>query len=502
MSDKVETRVVEMKFDNEQFERGIKQSMNSLNKFEKKLSIDNVSDGLKKASRSFSIYEVTAITALANISNRLVNFGVQLVKSLSVDNISTGWAKFGEKTTAVATMAAQKIKIAGKEITDTAEKMAAINEQLDKLNWFTDETSYNFTEMVNSIGKFTAAGQDLDVAVKAMMGIANWAALSGQNATKASSAMYQLAQAMGKGYIQLIDWKSIQNLSMDTVEFRETVLETAVTMGQLTKEADKFITKTGKKFTINQFAEELNSKWFTSDVLVKSLGKYSEAIERIYEISMETGLTASEVMKRYSSELDKFGLKAFKAAQEARTLSDAIISVKDAVSTGWMNTAERIFGSYDESKEFWTDLANELYDVFAEGGNFRNAILKTWEDLSGRSDLFKHGDEDQGAFWNIYDSIIQIKNTIEDAWETIFPKSIFSSYDDQVADLAKRFKIFTDRLKSYTATIKTALKDNEKLSNVFKGIFSLLAIGAQGLQGIRYALDPLWTLFKLSLIHI
>lgn len=496
MSDKVETRVVEMKFDNEQFERGIKQSMNSLNKFEKKLSIDNVSDGLKKASRSFSIYEVTAITALANISNRLVNFGVQLVKSLSVDNISAGWTKFGEKTTAVATMAAQKIKIAGKEITDTAEKMSAINEQLDKLNWFTDETSYNFTEMVNSIGKFTAAGQDLDVAVKAMMGIANWAALSGQNATKASSAMYQLAQAMGKGYIQLIDWGSIQNLSMDTVEFRETVLETAVAMGQLTKEADKFITKTGKKFTINQFAEELNSKWFTSDVLVKSLGKYSEAIERIYEISMETGLTASEVMKRYSSELDKFGLKAFKAAQEARTLSDAIISVKDAVSTGWMNTAERIFGSYDESKEFWTDLANELYDVFAEGGNFRNAILKTWEDLGGRSNLFKHGDEDQGAFWNIYDSIIQIKNTIEDAWETIFPKSIFSSYNDQVADLAKRFKIFTDRLKSYTATIKTALKDNEKLSNVFKGIFSLLAIGAQGLQGIRYALDPLWTLFK------
>lgn len=502
MSEKVETRVVKMEFDNAKFERDVKQSINTLDKFDKRLRFEGVSDSVEKVTKKITAFEVAAVTAIANISNRITNLGIRMIKSLSIDNISSGWDKFGEKTVAVATMAAQKIKIAGKAIDDYSKKMEVINQQLEKLNWFTDETSYNFTDMVDSIGKFTAAGQDLDKSVSAMMGIANWAALSGQNASKASSAMYQLAQAMGKGYVQLIDWKSIQNLSMDTIEFREAVLETAVSMGQLTKEADKFITKTGKKFTISQFAEELNSKWFTTDVLVNTLGKYSAAIERIYEISQETGWTASQIMKRYASELDEFGLKAFKAAQEARTLADALNSVKDAVSTGWMNTAEKIFGGYDESKELFTDLANELYDVFAEGGNFRNEILGLWNDLGGRADLFEHGDTDQGAFWNIYDSIVAVRNIIKDSWNTIFPKSAFESYNDQVTELANNFKIFTDRLKNYTATIKTALEDNQKLSNIFTGLFSLIKIGALALNGIRYSLDPILTLAKNTLGYI
>ena len=135
--------------------------------------------------------------------------------------------------------------------------------------------------MVNNVGKFTAAGQDLDTSVKAMEGIATWAALSGQNATTASRAMYQLAQAMGKGKIQLIDYKSIQNANMDTQEFRQTVLDPAVAIGQLTKAGDNYITKTGKKFTKNQFADSLESGWFTSDVLMKSLNKYCAAIDEI-----------------------------------------------------------------------------------------------------------------------------------------------------------------------------------------------------------------------------
>ena len=139
-----------------------------------------------------------------------------MVKSLSVDNISSGWAKFGEKTTSVATMMAQKIRIAGEEITDLGLKTEVVNKQLELLTWFSDETSYSFTDMVNNVGKFTAAGQDLDISVKAMEGIATWAALSGQNAQTASRAMYQLAQAMSAGSVKLQDWKSIQNANMDT----------------------------------------------------------------------------------------------------------------------------------------------------------------------------------------------------------------------------------------------------------------------------------------------
>lgn len=495
MSD-VDKRVVQFEFDNAKFERNVKQSMSTLDKLKDKLDFEEVSDSLDKVSLKFSALEIAAITALSNITNRVVDLGINIVKSLSVDNISKGWVKFNEKTMSVATMASQTIKIAGQEITDYAKKMEVINEQLEKLNWFTDETSYNFTDMVDNIGKFTAAGQDLDASVEAMMGIANWAALSGQNAATASRAMYQLAQALSKGYVQLIDYKSIQNANMDTQEFRKTVLDTAVAMGELTKQGENYITKTGSKFTVNQFTEELNSKWFTSGVLTKSLAKYSSAVDELYKISSETGLTASEVIARYGDEVDGFGLKAFRAAQECRTLNDALGAIKDAVSTGWMTTAEKVFGAYTQSKELWSDLSNELYDVFAEGGNFRNEVLSIWTDLEGRKDLFAHGGKNQGAFWNIYDSIIAIKDIIKDAWNDIFPKTLFSSTADQAKDIARSFKNFTENLKETTARIKETIKSDERLRKILDGLFSVLRLGAQTVYAIRYALDPIITMIK------
>lgn len=492
MSSNVDERVVKLSFDNKKFEENVNQSISTLDKFNDQLRFDNVSDGTARVEASFSAMEVAIFTVINRITNRIIDLGVQLVKSLSVDNITTGWVKFGQKTTSVATLAAQNIKIAGKSIDDYTQRMDVVNEQLQKLNWFTDETSYNFTDMVDNIGKFTAAGRDLDESVKAMEGIATWASLSGQNAATASRAMYQLAQALGKGNIQLIDWRSIQNANMDTQEFRQTVLDTAVSIGQLTKEGENYITKAGTKFNINQFTEQLSSKWFTSDVLIKSLDKYSSAVEQVYEIAQREGITASEVMEKYGDQLDVFGLKAFRSAQEAKTLADAMNSVKDAVSTGWMNTAEKIFGSYDESKVLWSELADQLYNVFAEGGNFRNQVLGLWKDLGGRSNLFgEHGSSNQGAFWNIYDAIIAVKDLITETWNSIFSDNQFTSADDKAKAAAASFKQLTTNLQAFTKRVKDTIANSTQLRMILTGIFSVIKLGVYTLQAIRYAIDPI-----------
>lgn len=220
MSTTVDERVVEMRFDNKQFESNVATSMSTLDKLKQKLNLSGASKGLEdidKASKKvnmsglsgavdavsakFSALQVIGITALANITNSAVNAGKTLIKSLSVDQLAAGWQKFSDKTTSVATLVAQ-----GNAIED-------VNSQLDRLNWFTDETSYNFTEMVANIAKFTATGKGLNESVTAMEGIATWAALSGQNAQTASRAMYQLSQAMGAGIMRLEDYKSIQNAS-------------------------------------------------------------------------------------------------------------------------------------------------------------------------------------------------------------------------------------------------------------------------------------------------
>ena len=392
MSSSIDQRIVEMQFDNAQFEKGISTSLKSLCNLEKGLKLDGASKGLQSVANAansmnfdglqsgiyavqqkFSALEVIGITALQRITNQAISAGAALVNSLSMDQISAGWSKYGAKTKATQTLVAQ-----GNALED-------VNKQMEQLNWFTDETSYNFTDMQENIAKFTATGKGLEESVTAMEGIALWAAASGQNATTASRAMYQLSQAMGAGVMRKEDYKSIQNASMDTDEFRQKCLDAGVALGTLKKNADgtyKSLMANSKAFNKSQFAEHLtDDAWLTSDVMMRVYNDYAKAVDQIYTYVQDKAdageiITTSEAIEAMGDKVDAFGLKVFKAGQEARTFDDAIDSVKDAVSTGWMKTFELIFGDAEQSTKLWTDLANDLYEVFAEGGNERNDYLE------------------------------------------------------------------------------------------------------------------------------
>lgn len=388
MSKTIDQRVVEMRFDNANFEKNVSTSMSTLDKLKKSLKFEDSAKGFENISKAagrvdmgglaggvesvrlkFSALEVMAVTALTNITNKAVDTGLQLVKSLSLDQITAGFEKFTSKTSSVATLVAQ------------GYDLSEVNAQLNRLNWFTDETSYAFTDMVSNIAKFTATGKGLTESVTAMEGIANWAALSGQNAQTASHAMYQLSQAMGAGVMRREDYRSIQNVSMDTEEFRQKCLDAAVALGTLQQNGDgtyKSLMADVKdgNFTISQFAEHLTQDaWLTSDVMMKVFGDYASAVDQIYKYADAKGITASQAIDELGDTVDAFGLKAFKAAQEARSWGDAVDSVKDAVSTGWMNTFELIFGDQQEATRLWTDLANSMWDVFAGSAEGRNELL-------------------------------------------------------------------------------------------------------------------------------
>ena len=217
----------------------------------------------------------------------------QLVNSLSVDQISAGWDKYAEKTSSVQTIMAATAK----DFTDTGEQMEFVNSQLDKLNWFTDETSYSFLDMVNNIGKFTSNGIGLEQSVTSMQGISTWAAISGANVGEASRAMYNLSQALAVGSVKLMDWKSIENANMATREFKEIAVQTAVELGTLKDNMDgTFSTLQGHAFTIEQFNTQLSDGWFSKDVLQDVLSKYGEFANELYKVSDATGKTASEIL--------------------------------------------------------------------------------------------------------------------------------------------------------------------------------------------------------------
>lgn len=421
MSNTIDERVVEMRFDNKNFESNVATSMSTLEKLKQKLNLtgatkgleeinaaagkvnmNGIESGIESVKAKFSALDVVAVTALANITNKAIDAGEKLVKSLSIDQITAGWQKFSDMTVSSATLVAQGYSI------------EEVNKQLDNLLYFTDETSYNFTEMVSNISKFTATGKNLEESVTAMEGIANWAALSGQNATTASRAMYQLSQAMGAGVMRLEDYKSIQNASMDTEEFRQKCIEAAVSLGTLKDNGNGTYSSliegaNDASFSISQFTSQLTyGKWLTSDVMMEVFNTYSSAVGAILDRADETGSLVSEIIDEIHSKADElktdtmsdteaidaairelgytlddgslmfdsFGLKALEAAQKARTFSDAIASVKDAVSSQWMKTFQLIFGDANQATELWTDVANQLWDIFAGGGESRNELLE------------------------------------------------------------------------------------------------------------------------------
>lgn len=277
MSTTVDQRVVEMRFDNKQFENNIQTSLSSIDKLKKSLNMDGATKGLESVEKAsgkinlsglsnavetvnakFSALEVMAITALANITNSAVNAGKSIVSALTIDPIKTGFQEYETQINAVQTILANT--------SSKGTTLDQVNNALDELNHYADMTIYNFTEMTRNIGTFTAAGVDLDTSVSAIKGIANLAAVSGSNSQQASTAMYQLSQALAAGTVKLQDWNSVVNAGMGGQVFQDALKETARVHGIA---IDDMIKDEGS------FRETLQKGWLTSDILTETLSKFT-----------------------------------------------------------------------------------------------------------------------------------------------------------------------------------------------------------------------------------
>ncbi len=504
MSTTVDNRVVQMRFDNEEFEKKASKSLSTLDRLKNALKFSGASKNLDKVNESFKEVDAnpllkaieginggfTTMVAKATLVNRATNALIdttkRFVSSMTLDQVNAGWDKYAEKTSAVQTIMAAT----SKDFKDTGAQMSYVNSQLEKLNWFTDETSYNFTEMVGNIGKFTSNGIKLDRSVTAMQGIATWAARSGANANEASRAMYNLSQALSTGAVKLIDWKSIENANMATAEFKENAIEAAVALGKLKKKGDgTYVTMKNNAVSVQNFNNALSDAWFTSDVLLNVLDRYGGFTNKLYEVSSATDLTATQLLsavdkyaegtldlqayasmtgvdieelRGYLDELSsstyELGRKSFQSAQEAKTFAEAISATSDAVSTGWMKTFELIFGDYEEAKKLWTNLANILYEVFAASGDVRNELFEGWREGGGRKTMLEGINE-------MMEAILRVIKPFKDAFRDIFPAKTSQ-------DLLK----FTNGFKNLMKALQLNSRQMTNLRRAARGAFSVFDI--------------------------
>ena len=472
MSTTVDERVVEMRFDNKQFEANVQTSLSTLDKLKRSLNLEGAAKGLENVNTAaqkcdmtpltnavetvkvkFSTLEVMAVTALANITNSAVNAGKRIVSALIVDPIKTGFQEYETQINAVQTILANT--------SSKGTTLDQVNNALDELNHYADMTIYNFTEMTRNIGTFTAAGVDLDTSVSAIKGIANLAAVSGSTSQQASTAMYQLSQALAAGTVKLQDWNSVVNAGMGGQVFQDALKETAKVHGIA---IDEMIKDEGS------FRETLSKGWLSSEILTETLSKFTGDLNE--EQLRTMGYTDEQIQS-----IIKMGQTANDAATKVKTFTQLFDTLKEAAQSGWTQSWEIIVGDFEEAKELLTEISDTFSGLINASADARNNMLQDWKDLGGRTMMIE-------AVKNVFEGLLSVAKPVREAFNEIFPPMT----GKQLADI-------TEKVRDLTAKFKMGEETSKNLKSTFKGVFAVLDIGAQAFKAVAGGVADLISYF-------
>jgi tape measure domain-containing protein len=456
MSTEIEQRVVEMQFDNKQFERNVSTTMSSLDKLKQSLNLTGAAKGLESVGASAKGINLSGLTsaaetvglkfnamwtiadqALRNITNSAYYAGKRIVDSLTIEPVKMGFSEYETQINAVQTILANT-KSKGTTIDN-------VNTALDELNTYADKTIYNFTEMTRNIGTFTAAGVDLDKSVTSIKGIANLAAVSGSTSQQASTAMYQLSQALAAGKVQLMDWNSVVNAGMGGEVFQEALKRTAKNMGT---NVDAMIKKYGS------FRESLTKgEWLTADVLTETLTQLSGAYT-------EADLLAKGYTKEQAADILELAATAESAATDVKTFTQLWDTLKESAQSGWTQTWEILIGDFEEAKALFSQVSKVIGEMIGDSAEARNNLLQGWKDAGGRADLIE-------GIKSAFEGVMNIIKPIKEAFRNIFPPTTV----DQLANITSGFKNLMESFAEFTSA------HGDQIRTTFEGIFSVIDIG-------------------------
>lgn len=458
----VDDRIVRMEFDNAAFERKVATTIASLGDLEKALKFSGASQGfsdinkaaegikldgigahIEGVSAKFLALSAVAITVLANITTKALQAGLQIAKSLSLDQIISGFKEYEQNMNSIQTILANT-KADG-------TNLEQVNKALDQLNEYSDKTIYNFGQMTKNIGTFTAAGVDLDTSVQSIKGISNLAAISGSSADQAANAMYQLSQAVSTGTLKLMDWNSVVNAGMGGEVFQKALFETGKAMNTI---KDVPIGQTFEDWTKSghSFRESLQDGWITADVLTTTLQGFTGEMT-------DAELAAKGFTQDQIAAIQEMGRTGVEAATKVRTLTQLIDTTKEAIGSGWSESFRIVIGNFEEATALFSGISDAVGGFIKRNAEARNEVLQGWKDLGGRTLLI---DTLEKAFRNLADIMLPIKQAFQEIFPPMTAQRLF--------DLTKSFSNLVDALKPSQQTI-------ENLHSIFKGFFSILTIG-------------------------
>ena len=465
----IDERVVAMSFENSKFEAGVSQTMGTLGKLDSAIKNVGQTNGLSKiqadANRvsfsgpmaaldrlrgKFSTLQLAAGVAFGNIATMATQKIGGIVKSLTLAPITTGFQNYATNLNSIQTILANT--------SDSGGNLKNVTAALQEMNRYANLTIYDFSQMARNVGTFTAAGVKLGPAVESIKGIANLAALSGSNAEQASTAMYQLSQAIASGRVGLQDWNSVVNAGMGGAVFQKALMRTGEAMGTISKGALKIDKATGKA-TINgeAFRQSISAKpgkqsWLTSDVLTKTLQQFTGDMSDAQLASQ--GFTEQQIKA-----IQAQAKTAQQAATQVKTVGQLFDVMKESVASGWSQTFQIVIGNFDEARKSLTAVSNVFSKIISNSAETRNKLLSDWKKLGGRTELIK-------GIKAAFDDILSVLKPLHETFRDIFPAKTGRDLFEMTRNFAKLMR----ELKPGEVTLN-------KLKWTFAGFFAALHIG-------------------------
>lgn len=514
----VDERIVEMRFDNQQFESGASTSMKTLDKLKNSLNglgdsasnltnlqtsadnldISGIANGVDRISDRFSVLGIVADQVIRTVTNGLMGIGIQAanaIKGLTISPIASGFSKYEQETKSIQTL-----------VNATGLEMDAIEKYTEKLGFYVDETSYSYESMISTLSSMMSSGVDnIDTAVDALIGLGNAAGLAGVDASQSAHAFEGFGKAIAQGYMDSRTWSWIKTGGMGTIALKDAFINAAIEAGTLVQEIDKegnavtyVANKAGKankqlgEVTAKNLENFFGEKVLNRDVLLAGVEKYSKAFEQIYNEYLETGDTAEEIIKRLGLELDEYSLKAFKAANQTRTFSDVVEYISGSAARRWSKAFKKIFGNAEESAELWASIIDPMYDLFITPLDSMNDLLDNWRELGG----YEHIVEGiQNTFKGLINTVTVFKNVFHDIFPAVTAERFFKM-TESLKTFSERFKQFSFYYEAENGKFYTSNIVFNNLIKSFKGGLSVISLIGKAFKTLFGSLSPTSELLK------
>lgn len=215
MSKKVDERVVEMRFENGQFEKGVAQSTESLNKLKKSLNLEGAAKGLENvnsvAKNTSGIESLAA--SLEKVERRFSTMGI--VGMRVIENLTDSAMRFAKKTVSFVTggiinggkRRAMNLENANFQLQGLLKNEEAVAAVMKNVSDAVDGTAYSLDAAAKVASQLAASGMKAgDQMFSALRGVAGVAAMTNSSYEDIGRIFTQVAgqgRIMGDQLLQL-----------------------------------------------------------------------------------------------------------------------------------------------------------------------------------------------------------------------------------------------------------------------------------------------------------